>query len=341
MGECATSAASCVTPPPMANRPCSHKNITMNILLTGASGEIGRPTVARLLEAGHNVRCAVRGTRAARIVAELGADPVSVDLFDARAVRDAVGDADAVLHYATAIPPVAAMGDLAAWVDNDRLREETTAYLADAVVANGTRALQVQSYFAARAPRGAQWIDEGDDRPAAGWSGIPVMDSMRTAEEIAEGVRAKGVEAVVLRFGSLYSATSEQLQTQAHALTAGEAAIFGDGSNYWPFVASGDAARAVVAALALHGGSFDVSDDEPVTLAELWSGAAAALGAPAPPRGLEVDGPMADVLLGSWRVSNRAFKAATGWSPRTPAVVDGWPAAARRYLAERPGLRPR
>jgi hypothetical protein len=50
---------------------------------------------------------------------------------------------------------------------------------------------------------------------------------------------------------------------------------------------------------------------------------------------------MADVLLGSWRVSNRAFKAATGWSPRTPAVVDGWPAAARRYLAERPGLRPR
>ena len=124
------------------------------VFLTGASGELGRPTVSRLISEGHQVICASRSDSADRIIADLGGTPTRVDLFDAGALRQAVGDAEAVLHLATAIRPSAEMGDLSTWVTNDRVREETTAHLADAVAANGARSLLLQSYFGVRAPDG-------------------------------------------------------------------------------------------------------------------------------------------------------------------------------------------
>lgn len=294
--------------------------------------------MSRLISEGHQVICASRSDSADRIIADLGGTPTRVDLFDAGALRQAVGDAEAVLHLATAIPPSAEMGDLSTWVTNDRLREETTAHLADAVAANGARSLLLQSYFGVRAPDGDTWIREAADHEPQ-WSRIGVMDSMRTAEETTRALSKRGADGVILRFGSLYSATSEQLQAQVRFLRAGEASIPGDGSNYWPFIGTEDAAAAVVAALPLTDGAYDVGDDDPATLEAFWTMAARTLRVPTPPKAA-VSGPMADILLGSWRVSNRTFAEATGWKPRYPSVSEGWPDAVRRYLTEKPGLRP-
>lgn len=311
----------------------------MRVFVTGASGEIGRPALRRLLTDGHDVRCAVRSPASARIVAELGGSPVEVDLFDGPGLREAVGDAEAILHLATAIPPSAQMGDLSTWVTNDRLRVETTQHLADAARQNGAEVLQMQSYFGVRAPAPpGEWIDDDPEREPP-WSGIGVMDSMRAAEETTRGLADHGVRGVVLRFGSLYSPTSEQLQAQVRFLREGLAGIPGPGDNAWPFVTSDDAAAAVVAGIPLASGSYNVGDDEPATMEEFWTMAARTLDLPTPPHS-EVGGPMADVLLGSWRVSNRAFVEATDWRPSYPSVLEGWPEAARIYLTEQPGLRP-
>lgn len=307
----------------------------MRVFVTGGSGELGRPVLAGLVAEGHRVCASVRSGAAARIVGALGATPASTNLLDRDAVRSAVADADAdaVLHLATAIPPSAQMGNLSTWVANDRLRAETTRDLADAAAESGA-ALVLQSYFGVAAPRGDDWIDESPDREPR-WSTIGVMDSMRAAEETAAAVGA-----IILRFGSLYSESSEQLQAQIGLLEAGVAAIPGDGTNYWPYIATDDAGRAVLAAVGLAAGTYDVSDDDPTTLEEFWTMAAATVGTPVPPKA-SVDGhPMAPILLGSWRTSNRAFREATGWAPRTASVHDGWPAAVERFRATRPGLRP-
>lgn len=302
--------------------------------MTGGSGEIGRPAVTTLIRDGHSVTVAVRDARAAETVRRLGADAVELDLFDRDAVVTAASGFDRVLHLATAIPPSEDMGDLDNWVTNDRLRAESTAYLAEATEAGGGRLL-LQSYFGVAAPRGNEWIDEGPDRELA-WSGIDVMESMREAELIA-----LAADGVVLRFGSLYSESSEQLQAQLRFLVEGTATIPGDGENYWPFIASSDAGRAVAAALDLVPGIYDVGDDEPLTQTEFWGIAAAAAGRELPPHGDVTGHPMAPILVGSWRASNATFREASGWEPEQPELRLGWPAAAERYrrngTARRPG----
>jgi nucleoside-diphosphate-sugar epimerase len=307
----------------------------MEIFVTGGSGEIGRPALRALSAAGVAVRAATRSEQADRIVGSLGANPERVDLFDARAVRAAVAGADAILHLATAIPPTAEMADPERWVANNRLRAETTAHLVEAGLAGGAERFVLQSYFAVQQPRGEEWIDAGP----VPWSGIAVMETMRAAEETAARFGSGGGTAVVLRFGSLYSETSEQLQAQVAFLEARTAFVPGSGGNYWPYLASDDAGRAVAQALGVPAGTYNVADDDPVTFERFWTMAAEALGTPVPERA-EVSGPMAEILLGSWRVSNRAFREASGWRPQTASVLDGWPRAASRYRAERPGVRP-
>ena len=76
----------------------------MKILVTGATGVIGRRVVARLVEAGHDVTGAVRGPAKAEQVGALGARSAIVDLFDAEDVRTAVTGHDVVCHLATRIP---------------------------------------------------------------------------------------------------------------------------------------------------------------------------------------------------------------------------------------------
>jgi len=69
----------------------------MNILVTGASGFIGRPTVARLVAAGHHVRRLVRrddGVRGERVSTVIG------DMTDATSLAAACAGVDLVVHLA-------------------------------------------------------------------------------------------------------------------------------------------------------------------------------------------------------------------------------------------------
>ena len=61
-------------------------------LVTGATGTLGVPTVARLREAGHDVRALSRGS---------GPDLTTGDLLTGAGIREAVAGADTVLHLAT------------------------------------------------------------------------------------------------------------------------------------------------------------------------------------------------------------------------------------------------
>ena len=55
----------------------------MKVFVAGATGVLGRPTVQALVEAGHEVRGTARGEEKSALLRSLGAEPVTVDLFDA------------------------------------------------------------------------------------------------------------------------------------------------------------------------------------------------------------------------------------------------------------------
>jgi uncharacterized protein YbjT (DUF2867 family) len=93
------------------------------VFIAGASGVIGARLVPLLAAAGHTVAGMTRSPGKAGLLAELGAEPVVCDVFDAGALTRAVtGFApDVVMHQLTDLPDD--LAELAAFaVRNGRIR---------------------------------------------------------------------------------------------------------------------------------------------------------------------------------------------------------------------------
>ena len=85
-----------------------------------------------------------------------------------------------------------------------------------------------------------------------------------------------------------------------------------------------DGGAAVVAALAVPAGTYNVVDDEPLTNRRYADALSAAAGKAA---WLRVPGRAAS-LTRSLRVSNARFRGASGWIPMYPSAREGWIATA-------------
>ena len=163
----------------------------MNVLVTGASGGIGRQAIPRLLEAGHEVAGLARSAAAASWLRAAGATPVQVALFDPAMVAAAVvTDADAVVHLATAIPPLARMRRPGAWRTNDRLRTHPTGNLVDAASAAGVEVVAQESIGFNDAHGGTGWLDESAAGGAA--HGPPVWPGLGLGRAGGPGLGSAG-----------------------------------------------------------------------------------------------------------------------------------------------------
>jgi 2-alkyl-3-oxoalkanoate reductase len=154
----------------------------MRVLVTGASGVLGRQLLPRLEAAGHAVRAP--GHR-------------ELDLFDAERVAAAVTEAEAIYHLATRIPPRERRGDREAWRDNDRLRAEASRLLVDAALAAAVEVYVQPSVTFVYPAEGKADEDTpiGEVRPH--------LESGLVAEREAARFAAAGRRGVVLRFGLL------------------------------------------------------------------------------------------------------------------------------------------
>jgi nucleoside-diphosphate-sugar epimerase len=72
----------------------------MRVFVTGASGHIATAVVPELIQAGHHVTGLARSETSAAAVKAMGADVRLGDLRDLADLREAVADADAVIHLA-------------------------------------------------------------------------------------------------------------------------------------------------------------------------------------------------------------------------------------------------
>jgi nucleoside-diphosphate-sugar epimerase len=290
---------------------------------------LGRKSVELLVKAGHEVRGAARGPEKQQMLRSLGVDPVSVDLFDPAAVREAVAGSEAVLHLATKIPPIMKMRSKKSWAENDRLRREGTRNLVDGAIAAGAQAFVAESITFIYRDEGDKWIDESAPTHSA-WV---ALDSTFDLEREVARFADSGGRGVSLRFGLFYSPEAQSTQDSVRMMKRRMFGVMGDGKNYFSSIHVDDAAAAVVAALNAPSGAYNVCEVVPVTQLEYALACAEAFQTPKPrkfPKWLAklfIGGP-ANYILQSQRVSNKKFKEATGWAPQYPSVHEGFKQAA-------------
>lgn len=177
----------------------------MRIFLAGASGVIGRRLTPLLLSAGHSVTGTTRSAEKAEALRRSGAAAVVVDVFDRKALHDAVMQAkpDVVIHQLTDLPQSLAARSADTLNRNSRLRIEGTANLVAAAQAAGARRLIAQSiaFAYAEGPEPHRESDplaspEGDQPSAVTARGVRALESAV--------LNAAGVDGIVLRYGRLY-----------------------------------------------------------------------------------------------------------------------------------------
>ncbi|MEG4446370.1 NAD(P)-dependent oxidoreductase [Microcoleus sp. AT9_B5] len=260
----------------------------MRILVAGATGAIGRPLIAQLHSAGHDVVALTRTPEKARILAEQGLEPAIADVFDADAVNAAVirAQPEVVIEQLTSLPKTYTPETMqAAAALNDRIRLEGGANVLAAAQAAGVRRYIRQS-IAFWAIPGTGLADE--ETPLALDASPAVADGTRTLNEIERRLLGNpNLEGIVLRYGFFYGPgtwyatdgdVAEQVRQQQFP-------IVGNGESVWSWVHIEDAALATVAAADRgNPGIYLIADDRPLEV-RVWLPAYAQwLNAPPPPQ---------------------------------------------------------
>jgi nucleoside-diphosphate-sugar epimerase len=296
----------------------------MRIFLTGATGVIGRRVIPLLIASGHRVTGVARTPEKRQRLERAGATAADVNLFDADSVRRALAGYDAVINLATHMPSSSWQMFLpGAWKENDRLRRDASANLVDAAIACGVTKF-IQESFAPTYPDGGdRWIDESTPlRP------VRYNRTVLDAENAAGRFNAAGRVGVVLRFALFYGADGPFTRELIDMVRRGLAPMPGAPQSFISSVSHDDAAAAVVAALRVGAGVYNVVDDEPLRRREFFDSLAAALGVkpPAiPPKWVALlAGSLGEMLARSLRISNRKLRSESVWRPKYPSAREGW-----------------
>lgn len=308
----------------------------MKIFVAGGTGVLGRASLKALVGAGHEVRATARTSQKAERVRKLGAEPVQIDLYDPKEVREVIAGSEAVLRLTTKIPPIAKMRERGAWEENNLLRTEGARILVDAALEEGTKVYVHESITFVYADGGSQWITE--DSPTDD-GGSEVLRSALEGEKEAARFTERGGRGIVLRFGSFYGADSSMTTDMISMISRRLLVQPGSGSNFVSSIYIPDAGTAVLSSLNLPSGTYNVVDEDPVTFQKYLHTLAEALDVPKPFRfpgalGKATFGSIWSYLSRSQRVSNAHFKKATGWKPEVSSVIEGWPLIAAQLKPE-------
>jgi nucleoside-diphosphate-sugar epimerase len=197
----------------------------VRLLITGGSGVLGRALRPLAEAAGHEL-------------AMPGSD--ELDLFNPAAVTDAVRDVDGVLHLATRIRSLDQISDPDAWRENDRLRADASRILVDAAIPAGAAVLVQPTVTFVYPPVGRV----SEDTPVR--EVLPILRSALAAEQEAERFARAGGRGVVLRFGLLDGPGTGN----DHPMR-----------DFGATLHVSDAGRALLAALSLPSGTYNVCRD--------------------------------------------------------------------------------
>jgi len=285
----------------------------MRVLLSGASGAIGRHLVPLLIAAGHTVTGI---TRTAGTLAGTGATEAVADLHDRAGMLASIAGRsfDAVIHEATNLKRAPrTFNDMR---DTNRLRWEGTSTLIAAARTTGATRLLLASHVS-----GYGLQDHGSHlRDEESWFGMlpgTRLDAVQNALLSGEQ-QARAFGGIALRYGLFYRPRGPV------------PAVARDWNGELAFVHVADAAAATLAALehGEPGAVYNVVDDVPVSWRRLHTARADAFDLPEPasyPSWLiRRMAPYGGELLTrtSMRVSNAKARAELGWAPQFRGYTD-------------------
>jgi 2-alkyl-3-oxoalkanoate reductase len=315
----------------------------MRVFVVGATGAIGTRLVPQLIEHGHEVIGTHRSPGNAERVRALGAEPVTLDLLDPRAVRQAVLEArpEAIVHQATALAGIRFGRSLdRSFGPTNRLRSEGTDALLAAAREAGVRRFVAQSFASYRYAREGGPVKTEDD-PLDPDPPAMARETNAAMRHLDQAVTNAG--GIALRYGGFYGAADDGL---VRPVRRRQFPVIGQGGGISSFIHLDDAAAATVLALDHDGaGLYNIVDDEPAPMSEWLPALAAALGAK-PPRHVPLwlarliaGQGMVMMAEGSRGASNAKAKRELGWALRYPTWRQGF-VAAYAPAAARVGARP-
>ena len=282
------------------------------VALTGATGFIGSHVLTELQERGHEVMALVRDDAQAASVAERGATPTVVDLYDRPVVVTLLSETDGAIH--TASPGDETSADLdAAMVDAaiDAFAGAGKPYIqiGGLWVYGASSSIDEESPF--DPPAMVSW-KEPIERRVLGASG---MRGVVIASSVAYGDGGGGIPGLLL--GSPRD-------------DAGNLIMLGTGKQHWSTVHVADLANFFRRVLEddSASGYYVIGDGSNPTVAELTEAAADAAGAPGAVPGSDVEARarlgdyFAEVLLLDQGTAAAKARAEFDWRPSHPGLVD-------------------
>ncbi len=288
-------------------------------LIAGAAGYVGSRLAAQLLEQGHSVRGLVRDTDqdTPQRLAGLGMAVWQGDLTDPESL---VGIANGIEYvYNLTSRSVLQNGTV------QRVFVEGNRHLIAACSRSRTvRAYVFTSNMAPYGDRGDTWVDE-DTPPEPCY---PLGQVMIEAEQaIMEMVRVHHFPAMILRVGTIYGPERDPVD----AVLSGTATLIGDGRNFISYIHIND--LITVLERVVHDGQpgaiYNVADDEPLRVLELYSAIRQRLGMVVPRTFSSatallsgLDPSVVGMASSSLRLSNQRVKDALGLELRYPRLYD-------------------
>jgi nucleoside-diphosphate-sugar epimerase len=298
----------------------------MRVFVAGASGAIGRPLVAALLAAKHEVIGMTSRDAGLKVLREQGAEGVVVNALDAKAVSAEIARIrpDAIIDELTSLPKRYTPEEMRAAAPRDRrIRLEGGGNLDRAAIEAGVKRYIVQSTGFFYGP-GKGLATERN--PLAHEASPGIAGSVATYSQVENRVfSSPSLLGVALRYGFFYGpgtyhdpengSISEQVRQRQYPVIDPATGVFS-------FIHVEDAAAATVAALEIPPGVYNIVDDDPVALAIWLPAFAEFIGAPQPPHisdkaAIQTGGPdgvyYATQLRGA---SNEKAKKEFGFAPR-------------------------
>ena len=301
----------------------------MRVLVVGASGAIGTRLIPKLTDRGHEVIGSSRSPAKGERLRALGAQPIVLDVLDARAVRAAVGAArpEAIIYQATALADAGFSRNLdRAFAQTNRLRTEGTDILLAAAREAGVRRFVAQSFAPYRYAREGGPVKTEDD-PLDSAPPATARQTFAAMNHLDQAVTGAG--GIALRYGGFYGDPDALIK----AVRKRQYPIIGDGAGVMPFIHLHDAAAATVLTLDHDGPAvYNITDDEPAPVRDWLPVLADAVGAK-PPR--HVPSWLARLFMGeglammteSRGASNTKAKKELDWTLRYPTWRQGFRAA--------------
>lgn len=258
----------------------------MKILIAGASGAIGQPLLRLLAPQGYELFGITQSKERAEKIAQLGAQPIVLDVLQRDAVFGAIADLkpDIVIDMLTRLPTEYTPESMQRTSEmNAKIRLEGGANLQTAAEMHGAKRYIAQSSGFYYVP-GSSLADES--LPFAFDAPPGIAASARIYADIEHRVlNSQKIEGIALRFGFFYGPGTwfHPGESIAKQVLQQKYPIIGKGQGVWSFIHIDDAAQAIVAAIQCTPGIYNIVDDHPAAMRDWLPAFARYLGAP-PPR---------------------------------------------------------